>query len=233
MNHENLLGIAHLWQEGDFLTRTVSLVLLGMSVLSWTVILRNVRRLKHLDREGARMESAFWRAGDLEENLRALPDPSERCLFRHLAKEGLKASKHHHRNRERIGESLNPSEWLARCLEHTLENIRHGMQSGLPILASIGNTAPFVGLLGTVWGIYHALLKIGLTHEATIDKVAGPVGESLIMTAFGLAVAIPAVLGYNALTQGNRKILARLRNFAYELHACLLTGERIRVEDAA
>ena len=101
------------------------------------------------------------------------------------------------------------------------------MQSGLAILASVGSTAPFIGLFGTVWGIYHALIAIGTSGQSTIDKVAGPIGEALIMTALGLAVAIPAVLGYNALVRGNKSILTRLNSFAHDLHAYFVTGARV------
>jgi biopolymer transport protein ExbB len=119
------------------------------------------------------------------------------------------------------------SDWITRCLKDTMDECVARMQSGLAVLASIGSTAPFVGLFGTVWGIYHALLTIGATGETSIDKVAGPVGESLIMTAFGLFVAIPAVLGYNALTRSNKAVVTKLNRFAHGLHAYFVTGERL------
>ena len=119
------------------------------------------------------------------------------------------------------------SDWVTRCLRNCIDEFTSRLQSGLAILASVGSTAPFIGLFGTVWGIYHALLAIGTSGQSTIDKVAGPIGEALIMTALGLAVAIPAVLGYNALVRGNKSILASLNSFAHDLHAYFVTGARV------
>jgi biopolymer transport protein ExbB len=119
------------------------------------------------------------------------------------------------------------SDWITRTLRNSIDDSTARLQSGLAILASVGSTAPFVGLFGTVWGIYHALVGIGASGVATIDKVAGPVGEALIMTALGLAVAIPAVLGYNALVRGNKGILTKLNRFAHDLHAYFVTGARV------
>ena len=124
-------------------------------------------------------------------------------------------------------DSFNVSDWVTRTLRNTLDEFTARLQSGLAILASVGSTAPFVGLFGTVWGIYHALLAIGDAGQASIDKVAGPIGESLIMTALGLAVAIPAVLGYNALVRGNKGVLHKLNRFAHDLHAYFVTGARV------
>jgi len=126
-----------------------------------------------------------------------------------------------------LHDSLDVSDWVTRCLRNAMDEFTATLQSGLAILASVGATAPFVGLFGTVWGIYHALLSIGLSGQSTIDKVAGPVGEALIMTALGLAVAIPAVLGYNALVRGNKYILSKLNSFAHDLHAYFVTGARV------
>ena len=119
------------------------------------------------------------------------------------------------------------SDWVTRSLRQAIDEFTTHLQSGMAILASVGSTAPFVGLFGTVWGIYHALLSIGAAGAATIDKVAGPVGESLIMTALGLAVAIPAVLGYNALVRGNKGVLHKVNRFANDLHAYFVTGARV------
>ena len=127
-----------------------------------------------------------------------------------------------------LHDSFDVSEWITRSLRNTLDEFTAKLQSGLAILASVGSTAPFVGLFGTVWGIYHALLSIGMAGQATIDKVAGPIGESLIMTALGLAVAIPAVLGYNALVRGNKGVLLKLNRFAHDLHAYFVTGARVK-----
>jgi biopolymer transport protein ExbB len=133
----------------------------------------------------------------------------------------------HTTTRAQLHDSLDLSDWISRALRNTFEYTAARMQSGLAILASVGSTAPFVGLFGTVWGIYHALMSISSAGEASIDKVAGPIGEALIMTALGLAVAIPAVLGYNALVRGNKGVLGVLRRFGNDLHALFVTGARL------
>ena len=125
------------------------------------------------------------------------------------------------------------SDWITRCLRNSIDVSTAKLQSGLAILASVGSTSPFVGLFGTVWGIYHALLAIGMAGQASIDKVAGPIGEALIMTALGLAVAIPAVLGYNALVRGNKSVTQKLNRFAHDLHAYYVTGARVKNSSSA
>ncbi|MBN3851689.1 MULTISPECIES: MotA/TolQ/ExbB proton channel family protein [Burkholderiaceae] len=215
-------GIAHFLTAGDFVTRGIALALLVMSVLSWSVMIVkgwNVIRLKRLARsveQATRHLDAFTDSAKPAENraamLRANP-------FLALALAGKEAAEHHRRMQPLQRERVDVSDWITRCLKDTMdESIAH-LQSGLSILASVGSTAPFVGLLGTVWGIYHALLAIGMAGESSIDRVAGPVGEALIMTAFGLFVAIPAVLGYNALTRANKALAGKLKRFAHGLHA--------------
>ena len=139
----------------------------------------------------------------------------------------MTAAAAHHNAQPQLHDSLDASEWLTRTLRNSIDESTARLQSGLAVLASVGSTAPFVGLFGTVWGIYHALLAISSAGQATIDKVAGPIGEALIMTALGLAVAIPAVLGYNALVRGNKSVLHKLNRFAHDLHAYLVTGSRV------
>lgn len=226
---ENPYGLLNLWQQGDFVTKAVALLLLSMSILSWYVLIIKSIQQNRLNQFSKVAGDAFWHAKSLEQGLQLLGEKNEQNIFRTLAEDGIRASAHHAHNSDDLQGTLNLSEWLTSCLRRSIENITHQLQSNLAILASIGSTAPFVGLFGTVWGIYHALVGIGVSGQASIDKVAGPVGEALIMTAFGLAVAIPAVLGYNALVNGNKKILARVRNFAHDLHAYLLTGGRVNV----
>ncbi len=223
----NPYGLINLWQQGDIVTRIVALMLLGMSVISWYVIVTRALNLRAIRKQAEIACDAFWQARSLDEGLRLFA-PLAHNPFRLLAEEAMGAADRHALNRDNLHGMLNLSDWLNACLRRSVENITHQLQSGLSVLASIGSTAPFVGLFGTVWGIYHALVRIGISGESSIDKVAGPVGEALIMTALGLGVAIPAVLGYNALTRGNRNILARARNFAHDLHACLLMGEPSR-----
>jgi hypothetical protein len=126
-----------------------------------------------------------------------------------------------------VARQLDLSDWVTRELRNSIDEFTARLQGGMAVLASVGSTAPFVGLFGTVWGIYHALMGIGVAGQATIDKVAGPIGEALIMTALGLAVAIPAVLGYNALVRGNKSVLHKLNRFAHDLHAYFVTGARV------
>ena len=222
---ESQFGIANVWIQGDIVTRAVALLLLGMSLASWIVIL-----VKALDiikyQKHARLARDFWHSEDFAAGLTKLgADPSN--PFRHLALEGREATAHHRNTQAHLHDSLDVSDWVTRCLRNCIDEFTARLQSGLAILASVGSTAPFIGLFGTVWGIYHALVAIGASGQSTIDKVAGPIGEALIMTALGLAVAIPAVLGYNALVRGNKSILSSLNSFAHDLHAYYVTGARV------
>ena len=228
-------GIAHVWAQGDFVTRGIVLTLLVMSVLSWCVIVLKGWNVVRLNRLTKNAERAFWHSDDFAEGIKKLgsgtPDDNP---FLALALSGQEAAEHHHQTQTQpqLHDRMDVSDWITRCLKDTMDDAIAKMQSGLAVLASIGSTAPFVGLFGTVWGIYHALLTIGATGQTSIDAVAGPVGESLIMTAFGLFVAIPAVLGYNALSRGNKGVISKLNRFAHDLHAYFVTGARVRPSNA-
>jgi biopolymer transport protein ExbB len=224
---ETPYGLSMLWAEGDWIIRSVAVLLLVMSVLSWYVMLTKGLRLAQLRRMAREAANRFWHAKGFEEGLELLKPNRDENPFRALAEEGAEAVTHHAQNRTDLHGSLNVSDWIISCLRRSIDDTTAEMQSGLVILASVGSTAPFVGLFGTVWGIYHALISISLAGQASIDKVAGPVGEALIMTALGLAVAIPAVLGYNAIVRGNKAVLARLHRFAHDLHAYFVTGARL------
>ncbi|SAL75374.1 transporter, MotA/TolQ/ExbB proton channel family protein [Caballeronia arvi] len=223
-------GIAHVWAQGDFVTRGIALALVIMSVLSWTVIVVkawNVVRLKRLTKNA---EQAFWHSDDFNDGIKKLGSQSSSPAdnpFLALALAGQEAAEHHTQTQPHLHDRMDVSDWITRCLKDVMDEGVGRMQSGLAVLASIGSTSPFVGLFGTVWGIYHALLTIGATGQTSIDQVAGPVGESLIMTAFGLFVAIPAVLGYNALTRANKGIVTKLNRFAHGLHAFFVTGAKL------
>jgi biopolymer transport protein ExbB len=217
-------GLINLWNQGDIVTRAVALLLLLMSLSTWMVLIIKAIDLRRLALQ-SRLTESFWYASDFAEGLAKLgTDPSN--PFRALALEGREATAHHHAQPQ-LHDSLDVSEWLTRSLRNSIDESTARLQSGLAVLASVGSTAPFVGLFGTVWGIYHALMSISAAGQATIDKVAGPIGEALIMTALGLAVAIPAVLGYNALVRGNKAILNKLNRFSHDLHAYFLTGARV------
>jgi biopolymer transport protein ExbB len=221
-------GLVNVWVQGDGVTRAVLLLLLAMSLASWLVIALRLLDLRRLAVQ-ARATEAFWHAQDFASGLQALGQEAD-SPFRALALEGQKAQAHLQPAAGRqpaLHENFDLSDWVTRSLRNSVDDSTARMQSGLAILASAGSTAPFVGLFGTVWGIYHALMSIGLAGQATIDKVAGPIGEALIMTALGLAVAIPAVLGYNALVRANKRVIARLNRFAHDLHAYFVTGARV------
>ncbi|GAB2879028.1 MotA/TolQ/ExbB proton channel family protein [Paraburkholderia jirisanensis] len=223
-------GMAHVWVQGDFVTRGIALALLIMSVLSWTVIVVKSLNVMRLSRLTKNAERAFWHSDDFADGMKKLgsgkSSPHDNPYLA-LALSGQEAADHHHQTQPHLHDRMDVSDWVTRCLKDTMDDCVARMQSGLAILASIGSTAPFVGLFGTVWGIYHALLSIGAAGQSSIDQVAGPVGEALIMTAFGLFVAIPAVLGYNALTRANKGIVTKLNRFAHGLHAFFVTGARL------
>jgi biopolymer transport protein ExbB len=222
-------GLMNVWTQGDLVTKTVALLLLAMSLASWIVIILKLLDLRKFAAQ-ARATEPFWHSADFADGLAKLgSDPTN--PFRALAIEGREAAAHVlHKDgatKPQLHDSLDVSDWVTRCLRNSIDDATARLQAGLAILASVGSTAPFVGLFGTVWGIYHALLAIGMAGQATIDKVAGPIGEALIMTALGLAVAIPAVLGYNTLVRGNKGVQAKLNRFAHDLHAYFVTGARV------
>ena len=223
------LGLVNVWTQGDWVTKTVALILLTMSLASWMVIL-----IKALDvlkyKKLAGHAEGFWHSEDLPTGLAQLGGDASNP-FRQLVLAGREATAHHRNTKVQLHDTLDVSDWITRSLRNAIDDSTARLQAGLAVLASVGSTAPFVGLFGTVWGIYHALLGIGTSGQATIDKVAGPIGEALIMTALGLAVAIPAVLGYNALVRGNKSILTKLNRFAHDLHAYFVTGARVASGD--
>jgi biopolymer transport protein ExbB len=227
---ESQFGLSHVWTQGDLVTKGVALLLLAMSLASWIVMILKALDLFKFKKQAASVE-AFWHSKDLASGLSQL-GTEEDNPFRALALQGQEAASHVNgtdgQTSAHLHDSFDLSEWVTRSLRGSIEDSTQKMQAGLAVLASVGSTAPFVGLFGTVWGIYHALLSIGQAGQATIDKVAGPVGEALIMTALGLAVAIPAVLGYNALVRGNKGVLSKLNRFAHDLHAFYVTGARVR-----
>ncbi len=223
-------GLTHVWTQGDWVTRTTAIILLAMSLASWFVMVMKALDLMRLRKLAAQVE-AFWHSPDFEHGLKALTP--EANPFRQMALDGRDAVAHHRSSKgQHLHGTLDLSDWVTRTLRNTMDDALGRLQRGLATLASVGSTAPFVGLFGTVWGIYHALISIGLAGQASIDKVAGPIGEALIMTALGLAVAIPAVLGYNALVRGNKAVSARLSRFAHDLHAYFVTGARVGTGEA-
>jgi biopolymer transport protein ExbB len=219
----NPYGLDSLWQQGDFVIRGVAILLLLLSIASWYVIVTKALQLLRYRRASAVAGRQFWDASNVQEGVAALGSNNP---YAELAQAGVKAMHHHSAHQGHLHDQLSVSDWVTLSLRQAIDESSAKLQSGMAILASVGSTAPFVGLFGTVWGIYHALVSIGTSGQASIDKVAGPVGEALIMTALGLAVAIPATFGYNALVRGNKSTLARLNKFGFDLHALFVTGSR-------
>jgi biopolymer transport protein ExbB len=221
-------GLAHYWAQSDAITHAVAYVLLLMSIASWYYILSKAWSAWRM-RKSASALDGFWKAANLEDAISLLRSTDSEKVFAPLAAQGLEAA--HTRKNAETASSLNtevePSELITRSLRQEINRVSARLEKGLTLLASVGSTAPFIGLFGTVWGIYHALTAIAFAGIMQIDKVAGPVGEALIMTALGLLVAIPAVLAYNAFTRINRITLAELDGFAHDLHAHLTTVARI------
>jgi len=208
--------------NGGPVSITVALILLVMSLASWYLIFTKTYQALRLRRASAEYDRNFWAAPSLEAAMRS---NSGTLPMSRLALQAVEAAEHHQRHAAgRLADACSQDEFIARCLNQSMAQENARMESGLTVLASVGSVSPFVGLFGTVWGIYHALASISISGQATLDKVAGPVGEALIMTALGLAVAIPAVLAYNALVRSNRTLMAQLEHFAHELHTLLTTG---------
>ena len=221
------LGLFHMLQSGGVVIGITALVLLIMSIISWTVIIVKGLGVQRAKKQAAALQN-FWHSTNLAHGIQALDtEPGHPNPFKQLAVEGQSAMQHHRHSDKQLHDTLDLSDWMTGSLSNAIDDAKDRLSHGLALLASIGSTAPFVGLFGTVWGIYHALLTISDAGSAGLDKVAGPVGEALIMTAFGLAVAIPAVLGYNALVRGNAFIVGKLNRFAYDLHAYFVTGTRV------
>jgi biopolymer transport protein ExbB len=218
------MKIIDLWVSSGLVIQITALVLLFMSIISWTVMVVKGMQI-YRSKKQAKLLNNFWHSPDLNKALETLEASKQEINpFKNLALEGQNAMRHHRHTEEHLHDSLNLNDWITSSLRNAIDDVREQFGSGLIVLASIGSTAPFVGLFGTVCGIYQALLSIDASGMPGIEQVAGPVGEALIMTAFGLAVAIPAVLGYNALLRGNQFILGKLNRFAYDLRAFYVTG---------
>jgi biopolymer transport protein ExbB len=215
----NPYGLDALWSQGDFVARGVIVILAIMSLGSWYIMAVRVFGTSRLMKEAKDANATFWKAGSTQQGMAGLKAGTP---FRYVAESGVKASERHE---GALLEQIDLHTWVSMSMERALDDIRASLQGGLPFLATVGSTAPFIGLFGTVWGIYHALTAIGIAGQASIDKVAGPVGEALIMTAFGLAVAVPAVLGYNWLVSRNKTAMKRVGRFSSELHSVLLKGK--------
>jgi biopolymer transport protein ExbB len=216
----NPYGLEALWKEGDFVARGTLIIMIIMSMGSWYIIFTKLFEQQKMLKAANAVGEGFWKAGSMKQAANTLADGS---AFRYIAEQGVKADEHHEGT---LVESIDRHTWISMSVERAVGNIQSRLQDGLAFLATVGSTAPFVGLFGTVWGIYHALTAIGIAGQASIDKVAGPVGEALIMTAFGLAVAVPAVMGYNWLIRRNKTVMEKVRTFSGDVHNVLLSSKR-------
>ena len=223
---EQGFGLAHFVLQCDAVGKSVLALLLALSIASWyLMITKAIANIVARKRADAFLKQ-FWNASSLQEMQTTLSEGGDDNAFSDLARQALAVSKGHQRGAEKLLAAGGMAEYLTRVLRNGIDQEAAKVEYGLTVLASAGSAAPFVGLFGTVWGIYHALVQIGMSGQGTLDKVAGPVGEALIMTAVGLAVAIPAVLAYNALTRRNRIWLAQLDNFAHDLYALVTIGDK-------
>jgi biopolymer transport protein ExbB len=222
-------GFAHFLAQSDAVGKGLLFILVGMSVLSWALIaikgltqMLRKRRSEHFLR-------FFWDARSLEEVSNEISTHGAHDPFSHLTAHAMHAQSHHAKyGAAKLSEAGTAQDFVTRTIKKVLDEETTRLENGLTTLATVGATAPFVGLFGTVWGVYHALLAIGMSGAGTLDKVAGPVGEALIMTGIGLAVAIPAVVAYNAITRSNRVLNARLDAFAFELLTFLSMGQTMK-----
>jgi len=214
---ENPFGIQAVW-AGGFVPRATLIILSLMSMGSWYIIITKLLDQMKIMKQSKETQAKFWKASSIAAGSATLKEGSP---FRFIAETGTKATQHHD---GALLEQIDLSTWVTMSIQRAVEKVQSRLQDGLSFLATVGSTAPFIGLFGTVWGIYGALTNIGMTGNASIDKVAGPVGEALIMTAFGLFVAVPAVLGYNWLVRRNKSAMEDVRSFSADVHSVLISG---------
>ncbi|MGB9988618.1 MotA/TolQ/ExbB proton channel family protein [Massilia sp. SM-13] len=223
---ENPFGIKAVWESG-WVPRGTIIIMSLMSIGSWYIIITKLIDQSKIMRQAKDMNAKFWKASSIAAGTTTLAEGSP---FRFIAETGTKATAHHD---GALLEQIDLSTWVTMSIQRAVDKVQSRLQDGLSFLATVGSTAPFIGLFGTVWGIYGALTNIGMTGNASIDKVAGPVGEALIMTAFGLAVAVPAVLGYNWLVRRNKTVMEDIRTFSADVHSVLISGAMSTADSAA
>ncbi|MFB9244978.1 MotA/TolQ/ExbB proton channel family protein [Massilia antarctica] len=215
---KNPYGIEALWAEGDFVSKGTLIILSLMSMGSWYILITKLIDQAKIFKQSKETQAKFWKASSIAAGSASLKEGSP---FRFIAETGTKATNHHD---GALLEQIDLSTWVTMSIQRAVDKVQSRLQDGLSFLATVGSTAPFIGLFGTVWGIYNALTAIGMSGNASIDKVAGPVGEALIMTAFGLFVAVPAVLGYNWLVRRNKSAMEDVRSFSADVHSVLISG---------
>ncbi|WP_280156155.1 MotA/TolQ/ExbB proton channel family protein [Piscinibacter sp. XHJ-5] len=219
---DNPYGLSALWAQGDFVAKGTLIILVIMSMGSWYILITKLYESLKIASEAKAARRGFFKHASLGDAAKTLKEGS---AFRFIAESGIQANDHHE---GALTEHIDRNSWVTMSVQRSVDDVQSRLQDGLAFLATVGSTAPFVGLFGTVWGIYHALTAIGIAGQASIDKVAGPVGEALIMTAIGLAVAVPAVLGYNWLVRRNKVTMEAVRSFAADLHGVLMGARATR-----
>ncbi len=210
------LGMKAIWDKADMVAKFVLFILIVMSMGSWYILIVKFFEQRRLMKESKAATETFWNAGSLSQGMSTLHEDS---AFRFIAEGGLKATERH----SGLMGDVDFNTWVTMSIQRATDNVNSRLGDGLAFLATVGSTSPFVGLFGTVWGIYHALVAIGQSGQSSLDKVAGPIGESLIMTAIGLAVAVPAVLSYNWLIRRNKTAMEQVRAFSSDLHSVLMS----------
>jgi biopolymer transport protein ExbB len=214
----NPYGLQAMWEHGDFVNKGTLIILSLMSIGSWYIIITKLIDQQKIMKQSKDMQAKFWKAPSIAAGSAQLKEGSP---FRFIAETGTKATQHHD---GALLEQIDLSTWVTMQIQRAVDRVQSRLQDGLSFLATVGSTSPFIGLFGTVWGIYNALTAIGMSGNASIDKVAGPVGEALIMTAIGLFVAVPAVLGYNWLVRRNKTAMEDIRSFSADVHSVLVSG---------
>jgi len=219
---DNPYGLKALWAQGDFVAKGTLIILVLMSMGSWYILVTKLFESFKISSEAKAARSGFFKSASLQEGTKKLKDGS---AFRFIAESAMEAGEHHE---GALTENIDRNSWVSMSVQRAVDEVQSRLQDGLAFLATVGSTAPFIGLFGTVWGILNALTAIGIAGQASIDKVAGPVGESLLMTAIGLAVAVPAVLGYNWLVRRNKVTMDSVRGFAADVHGVLMGAKQVR-----
>ncbi|SDB87760.1 MotA/TolQ/ExbB proton channel family protein [Acinetobacter boissieri] len=224
---ENPYGLGAVWREGDFVARGTLIIMLLMSAGTWYIIVTKFLEQQQVKKQGQLARQKFWSASTIEQGAKTL---DQKSAYRFIAEKAHSSTQNHGSH---MLDKIDFNTWVTMTIQRAVEKVQSRLAGGLAFLATVGSTSPFIGLFGTVWGIYHALTAIGVSGQASIDKVAGPVGEALIMTAIGLAVAVPAVLGYNWLIRRNKAILEEVRSFGADVHAVALSGNMVSGEAPA
>lgn len=226
------MGFLHFVGQSDIVGKGLFFILIVMSLVTWYLILVKAWNNVRMRRRSSEFLNKFWNSSSLDQVENEITTHGALDPFSHLASHAMHAQAHHAQfGATKLEDSGSNSEFVTRTMRKVIDEETAKLENGLTVLASVGSTAPFVGLFGTVWGVYHALVGIGMSDGMTINRIAGPVGEALIMTGLGLAVAIPAVLAYNTFVRNNRVFLSRLDAFAHDLFTFLTTGQQVALSD--